>query len=196
MIKIDTNSNTPLILASASPRRVELLKQVGIIPDHIIPADIDETPLNNELPQQLAERLAIEKALAVRKKGYEHACILAADTIVVVEDKILGKPVDANEARQFLAMMSGQQHQVMGGIAVIFPDGRVHGRVVSTTVNFKCLTVQEMDSYINSKEWQDKAGGYAIQGLAASYITGINGSYSNVVGLSLYDSVQLLESIA
>ena len=180
-----------LILASASPRRVQLLEQVGITPDDIIPADIDETPLKAELPRDLAQRLAIGKAQAIAAQ-HKDAFILAADTVVGCGRRILDKAEDETYARKCLEQLSGRRHHVYGGIALITPDGQTVKRLVDTVVQFKRLTENDIESYIKSKEWDGKAGGYAIQGLAESYIKFIRGSYSNVVGLSLYDTIQIL----
>ena len=181
-----------LILASASPRRVELLKQVGIEPSEIIPANIDETPLKKELPRTLAERLALKKAQAIRERRTD-SYILAADTVVGCGRRILDKAEDEAYARQCLETLSGRRHHVYGGIVLITPEGKTITRLVDTIVQFKRLSPKEIDHYIESGEWQGKAGGYAIQGLAASYIKFIRGSYSNVVGLSLYDTIRILE---
>jgi len=184
-------NNKGLILASASPRRVELLAQAGITPAAIIPADIDETPHKAELPRALVERLALGKAQAIAPDHPDHY-ILAADTIVALGRRILGKPADEAEARQFFKMMAGRRHRVIGGIALISPDGQTRSRVVQTIVQFKPLSAQEIDAYVAGGEWQGKAGGYGIQGQAEIFIKFIRGSYSNVVGLSLYDTMQLL----
>lgn len=184
-------NNNILILASASPRRVALLEQIGIKPDKIIPADIDETPLKGELPRKLVERLATNKALAIAEDNH-NSYIIAADTIVACGRRILGKPEDEAEARRFLKLLSGRRHRVTSGIALHCPDGSMKSRVIETVVQFKNLSDQDIDAYINSGEWQGKAGGYAIQGLAEAYIKFIRGSHSNVVGLSLYDTVQML----
>lgn len=183
-------NNHRLILASASPRRVDLLKQVGIIPDAIMPADIDETPLKNELPRDLALRLAIGKASAIKEPG---AFILAADAVVAVGRRILPKAETEQEAYECLNLMSGRRHVVYNGIAVIAPDGTLRSRTCSTTVKFARLTAGDIESYVQSGEWQGKAGGYGIQGRAAQYISWISGSYSTVVGLSLYDTIQILK---
>ncbi len=180
-----------LILASASPRRVALLKQLNIEPDDIIPADIDETPLKGELPRDLALRLAIGKAREIAHKNPQ-SYILAADTVVGAGRRILDKAEDELFARKCLNTLSGRRHRVYGGIAIITPEGKEITRLVETLVQFKRLTKNEIDTYIASKEWQGKAGGYAIQGLAESYIKYIKGSYSNVVGLSLYDTMNML----
>ena len=181
-----------LILASASPRRVDLLKNIGIVPDDIIPADIDETPHKSELPKDLAQRLAVEKAQAVAEKN-AGAFILAADTVVGAGRKILDKAEDEAYAKMCLETLSGRRHHVYGGIALITPDGKTIKRLVDTLVQFKRLTNEDIENYLQSGEWQGKAGGYAIQGRAESYIKYIRGSYSNVVGLSLYDTMKILD---
>ncbi len=183
-----------LILASASPRRVELLAQVGISPDAIIPADIDETPVPRERPRRLAERLAAEKARAVAE-SYPDDFVLAADTVVALGVRILEKPDDAEQAAHFLKQLSGRRHRVIGGFAVMSPDKRCVVRNVITQVRFKRLSDGEIDDYIACGEWQGKAGGYAIQGVAAAFIPWIGGSYSNVVGLPLSDVVATLEGL-
>ena len=180
-----------LVLASASPRRVELLAQVGIVPDSIVPADIDETLELREMPGPLAKRLAVAKGQAVAA-GVSDSWVLSADTVVGVGRRILGKPEDEKEARQFLKMLSGRRHRVHGGIAVIAPDGRVSTRLVLTSVSFKRLEAGEIDAYLAGGEWQGKAGGYAIQGSAGAFVRGITGSYFNVVGLPLYETLSLL----
>lgn len=181
----------PLILASASPRRKDLLAEAGIIPDRIIPADIDETPYKNEMPRPYARRMAIEKARAIRAL-HANAFILAADTVVTMGRRILQKPEDRGEAYDFLSLMSGRRHKVTGGICLITPGGHEHTRLCETIVKFKPLTESEKQHYIDGKEWEGKAGGYAIQGSAAAFIPFISGSYSNIVGLSIYDTLALL----
>ncbi len=181
-----------LILASASPRRVDLLAQAGIIPSDIIPANIDETPLKGEKGRDLTLRLAIAKAQAVQKDG---AFILAADTVVACGRHILPKAETEEDAALCLELLSGRRHHVFGGIAITTPQGKTISRVVDTMVQFKALTAAEKARYIASREWDGKAGGYAIQGLAAGFIKGIRGSYSNIVGLSLYDSLQMLNGL-
>ena len=188
---LNSEKSKPLILASASPRRKELLAEQGIIPDHIIPADIDETPLKGELPRPYVKRMAVEKAQAVAT-DYKGSFILAADTVVVMGRRILQKPEDASEAYKFLSLMSGRRHKVIGGICLITPEGKNITRVIETTVKFKHLTHEEKQFYIDSKEWDGKAGGYAIQGLASQFIPFISGSYSNIVGLSIYDTLAML----
>lgn len=179
------------MLASASPRRQELLAQVGIIPDQIVPADIDESRYSGERPRDLAKRLSVEKAQAVAAL-HPDAFILAADTVVAMGHRVLEKPEDEAEARAFLQKLSGRRHSVIGGITVLSPDGTARAADVTTKVKFKRLTPTEIDDYIAGDEWQGKAGGYAIQGRAAAFVPWIGGSYSNVVGLSLSDTVNLL----
>ena len=180
-----------LVLASASPRRVELLAQVGIVPDGIVPADIDETPQRREEPGPLAKRLALGKAEAVAA-AHKGAWVLAADTVVGLGRRILGKPENADDARRFLSLLSGRRHRVFGGVTVIPPGGTPSRRLVVTTVTFKRLETTEIESYLASGEWEGKAGAYAIQGRAGGFVRRINGSYSNVVGLPLYETLSLL----
>ena len=184
-------NNSKLILASASPRRVDLLKQCGITPHKIIPADIDETALKKELPGQHALRLAIEKAQAI-KRGDE-IFILAADTVVACGRRILPKAETEKDVRTCLKLLTGRRHIVYGGIALVTPDGKTLSRLVKTKVQFKPLEEDEISRYVESGEGIGKAGGYAIQGLCAAYIKTISGSYSNIVGLSIYDTLQLLK---
>ena len=183
------------VLASASPRRLDLLAQIGIVPDRVRPAEIDETPMRDELPRPLAQRLAEGKALAVAEAEGAGCAILAADTVVAVGRRILPKAEDAETARRCLSRLSGRRHIVYGGIALIGPDGRVRSRVVETAVVFKRLEAAEIDAYIASGEWDGKAGGYAIQGRAAALIRRIGGSYTNVVGLCLHETHKLLTGI-
>lgn len=180
-----------LVLASASPRRVDLLAQIGLVPDAIDPADIDETPLPGETPIRHAERLALEKARAVAAR-HPNAFILAADTVVACGIRILPKAEDEATARRCLDLLSGRRHRVHGGIALIGPDGSVTSRRVQTAVIFKRLSAVEMDWYLAGGEWRGKAGGYAIQGQAARFIREVVGSYSNVVGLALFETAQML----
>ena len=171
-----------------------LLKQVGVVPDEIIPADIDETPLKEELPRDLAQRLALEKAQAVAA-SYPDDFVLAADTVVACGRRVLDKTLSRDEAKTSLTLLSGRRHHVYGGIALMTPDGKALTRLCDTVVQFKKLSHKDIDRYLDSGEWDGKAGGYAIQGLAASYIKFIRGSYSNVVGLSLYDTMGLLNGV-
>jgi nucleoside triphosphate pyrophosphatase len=180
-----------LVLASASPRRLALLRQIGIEPDHVEPADIDETPRRGELPAGHVLRLAEEKARAVRPR-HPDAFILAADTVVACGRRILPKAEDEAAARACLTLLSGRRHRVYGGIALLPPNGDLRFRRVVSQVAFKRLSEMEMDAYLASREWNGKAGGYAIQGRAAALISWIAGSYSNVVGLPLYETAQLL----
>jgi septum formation protein len=182
-----------LVLASASPRRLELLAQIGIIPDAVDPADIDEAPGKRELPAEHAARLADQKAAAVSAR-HVGSVILAADTVVALGRRILPKAEDEPTARRCLAMLSGRRHRVIGGVTLMSADGRTWSRLVTTAVKFKRLQALEIDAYIESGEWRGKAGGYAIQGRAAALIPWIEGSYSNVVGLPLYESAQLLRN--
>ncbi len=182
-----------LVLASASPRRLALLRQIGVVPDKIVPADIDEAPAKKELPGTLAERLARSKAEVVH--GMETGnLILAADTVVACGRRIMGKPGDAGEAEQYLTLLSGRRHRVFGGVCVIDGEAVCRTRVVMTTVQFKSLTAHEMCAYLESGEWQDKAGAYAIQGVAGAFVKRLSGSYPNVVGLPLYETVNLLRA--
>jgi septum formation protein len=183
-----------LVLASASPRRRDLLAQVGLRPDDIVPADIDESPLVRELPAQTAQRLAVEKARAVAEQ-HKDAFVLAADTVVAVGRRPLGKPASADEARRFLGLLSGRRHRVLGGMAVVAPDGRISARLSTTIVRFKRLTEAEISGYLDTGEWDGKAGGYAIQGQAAAFIPAISGSYTNVVGLDLAMARAMLEGL-
>lgn len=181
-----------LVLASASPRRRELLARIGVIPDAILSADIDETPLPGELPRACALRLAEAKAAAVAAlPEAEGALVLAADTVVGVGRRNLGKPADEAEARRFLALLSGRRHRVITGVA-LRREGRAWSRRVETVVKVKRLSDAETDAYIESGEWRGKAGGYAIQGIAAALIPEINGSYTSVVGLPLTETANLL----
>jgi len=183
-----------LILASASPRRLDLLRQIGIEPDLVDPAEIDETPLKAEPPVKHALRLALEKAQAVAAR-HPGAFVLAADTVVACGTRILPKAEDEATARRCLELISGRRHRVQGGIALIAPDGRTVSRVAESTVIFKRLSEAEIASYLASGEWHGKAGGYAIQGRAAALIRYISGSYSNIVGLSLHETQQLLTGL-
>jgi septum formation protein len=180
-----------LVLASASPRRRELLDQIALSPDSIDPAELDERPLAGELPARHALRLAEAKARAVAAR-HAGAFVLGADTVVACGRRILPKALTPEEARDCLALLSGRRHRVHGGVALVLPEGRLVSRRVETAVLFKRLAPQEIADYVASGEWQGKAGGYAIQGLAARFIRGVIGSYSNVVGLPLFETVSLL----
>ncbi len=187
-------SSPEFILASASPRRVELLRQISIVPDHILPAEIEETPLKNEQPRELVVRLAVAKAAAIAK-DYPDAYVLAADTVVACGRRILPKAETTDDARALLEMLSGRRHRVIGGVSIFAPAGASSARVVETAVTFKRLSSAELDNYLASDEWRDKAGAYAIQGLAARFVCSLNGSYSNVVGLPLYETSQMLSGL-
>ena len=184
----------PLILASASPRRVELLAQIGVTPDQILPAHVDEVPLNDERPIDMARRLAEAKAREIQK-DHPDACVIGADTVVAVGRRILGKAEDESLARAYLSLLSGRSHRVIGGLAVLSPDGRTVVRAITTKVDFKRLSREEIDGYIASNEWHDKAGAYAIQGRGGAFVKSINGSYSNVVGLAVHDVVNVLKGL-
>jgi septum formation protein len=181
----------PLVLASSSPRRLDLLRQIDYAPDIIDPADVPEVPAPGETPARHAERLAIDKVLAVaaRQPG---AWVLGADTVVACGRRILPKAEAEEVARQCLRLLSGRRHRVHGGVALMAPDGRLATRHVQSMVAFKRLTAAEIDWYLASGEWRGKAGGYAIQGLAARFVREIGGSYSNIVGLPLFETAQLL----
>ena len=180
-----------LILASASPRRLDLLRQVGLVPSAVDPAAIDEAPLKAELPHLYARRIAAAKAAAVAPR-HPGAFVLAADTVVAVGRRILPKAETAAEARACLALLSGRRHRVLGAVALMAPDGRLRQRLVITQVAVKRLSAAEIEAYLAGGEWQGKAGGYAIQGAAAAFIPWINGSYPNVVGLPLAETLALL----
>jgi len=180
-----------LILGSASPRRKELLAQIGVVADEIRPADIDETPTRAELPRVYVARMAREKNQATELCANE--VVLTADTIVALGRRILGKPADASEARAFLTKLSGRRHTVTTAIAVRNAD-RLWEKTVQTVVRFKRLSTDEIDQYIAGQEWVGKAGGYGIQGTASAFIPAINGSYTGVVGLPLCETAGLLRA--
>lgn len=180
-----------LVLASASPRRLELLRQIGIVPDLVEPAGLDETPLKDELPPGYALRLAREKALRVAPR-HAGSFVLAADTVVACGRRILPKPADEYTARRCLELLSGRRHRVHSGVALVSPDGHLALRRVDSQVAFKRLNDKEIALYLKSGEWREKAGGYAIQGRAAALIRFVSGSYSNVVGLPLFETARLL----
>jgi septum formation protein len=184
-----------LILASASPRRLELLRQVGIEPAAIDPAELDETPRARELPRAYALRMAGEKLAAVAPR-HPGKIVLAADSVVVVGRRILPKAESEKQARECLALLSGRRHRVLGGIAAARGNEEPRTRLVETVVRFKRLEPADVEDYVASGEWRGKAGGYAIQGRAARFVSFISGSYSNVVGLPLFETVQLLKSVA
>ena len=183
-----------LVLASASPRRLDLLAQVGVTPARVAPADIDETPLRDEIPRKHALRLAREKARAVAARA-PNDYVLAADTVVAVGRRILPKAETEADALYCLKLLSGRNHKVLTGVALIAPGGREASRLVETRVGFKRLSDAERDAYVASGEWRGKAGGYGVQGLAGGYITELNGSYPSVVGLPLYETLNLLSGL-
>lgn len=189
-----------LVLASASPRRIELLQQAGIEPDRLYPADMDETPLRAEHPRSLARRLSQAKAEAalegLKKEGAEaaNAYILAADTVVAVGRRILPKPETSDEASNCLKLLSGRTHRVYTGLCLITPAGKRRQRISETRLRFKRLSREELAAYLASGEWRGKAGGYAIQGLAGTFVVKLVGSYTGVVGLPLYETIGLLIS--
>lgn len=187
-----------LILASASPRRLALLQQAGIEPDALLPADVDETPLKNESPKELAKRLSRAKAEVARKtarnrEDLKDAYILSADTVVVAGGRILPKAEVVDEAAACLRLLSGRAHRVYTSICLVTPKDSFRERFVETRVRFKRLSREEFERYLASGEWRGKAGGYAIQGLAGTFVVKLVGSYTNVVGLPLYESVALLD---
>jgi septum formation protein len=185
---------TPLVLASASPRRLDLLAQVGVAPDRVDPADIDETPLRDETPRRHALRLAIEKARAVASRSPD-AIVLAADTVVAVGRRILPKAETPEQAAYCLRLLSGRNHKVLTGVAAIAPDGREASRLVETRVQFKHLSDAEQADYLAGSEWNGKAGGYGVQGVAGGFIVDLHGSYTSVVGLPLYETLNLLTGL-
>jgi len=184
-----------LVLASGSPRRLALLNQVGIEPDLLMPAELDETPERSELPRRLAQRLATEKAKLVSQRAFDagmEALVLAADTVVAVGRRILPKPELQEEAEECLRLLSGRSHRVFTGVCVVDRRGRDRTRLVETRVRFKRLSHDEMADYLACGEWRGKAGGYAIQGIAGAFVVKLVGSYTNVVGLPLIETVSLL----
>lgn len=185
----------PLVLASASPRRLELLARLGIVPDQVIPAEIDETPRKAELPRALAARLAAEKAAAAAAAAPPGALVLAADTVVAVGRRILPKAESEEEARRCLELLSGRRHQVLTGVVLRLPEGRRLARLVATAIAFQRLTPAQIEAYVASGEWRGKAGGYAIQGRAEAFVRFLSGSWSNVVGLPLFETAQLLRGV-
>ena len=181
-----------LVLASASPRRLQLLAQIGITPDAVAAAGLDETPRPGELPRLHAARLAREKAAAVAA-AHPGDFVLAADTVVAVGRRILPKAADADEVRACLRLLSGRAHRVTTAIALVDPQGGVASREVETRLHVKRLAAQEIDAYAEGGEGVGKAGGYAVQGLAGAFVIDLNGSYSAVVGLPLYETRVLLQ---
>ncbi len=187
-----TDAPPRLILASASPRRRELLAQIGLVPDAILAPAIDETPLRRELPRALAQRLARAKAEAAATQG---AYVLAADTVVAVGRRILPKAETAAQAQSCLALLSGRRHRVLTAVVVRAPDGRLAERLAESVVAVARLTPPQIRAYLDCGEWQGKAGGYAIQGRMAAHVRFLSGSYSGVVGLPLFETAQLLRGL-
>ena len=185
---------TPLILASASPRRLELLAQIGLVPEAVDPPDIDETPLRDETPRRMVERLAVAKAETVAAR-HPQAYVLAADTTVALGRRILGKPRDEAEARRMLELLSGRAHRVFTGVAVAAPDGRLAKRVSETRIHFKRLSKADLDGYAASREWEDAAGAYKVHQRAGAFVLALSGSFTGVVGLPLYETASLLEGL-
>jgi septum formation protein len=183
-----------LVLASASPRRLDLLRQIGLAPDAVIGAEIDESHHPKETPRLLAIRLAAEKAARVAQ-AEPGAFVLGADTVVAVGRRVLPKVEDDAEGRRCLELLSGRAHKVLTGVAAIAPDGRRAARLVESRVHFKRLTAQEIARYLESGEGRGKAGGYAIQGHAGAFVMSLQGSYSGVVGLPLYETMSLLTGL-
>ena len=180
------------MLASASPRRLQLLAQIGIVPDAVAPAELDETPRSGELPRLHALRLASEKAAAVAAM-HPDAYVLAADTVVAVGRRILPKAADADEVRRCLRLLSGRAHRVVTAVALACPDGRTSVREVESRLHVKRLTPEEIDAYAGGGEGIGNAGGYAVQGRAGAFVIDLSGSYSAVVGLPLYETRVMLQ---
>jgi septum formation protein len=196
--KLSPGWRPKLVLASGSPRRMALLQQAGIEPDALLPADVDETPLKSESPRELVKRLSRAKAEVARKTARKReelkdAFILAADTIVIVGGRVLPKAEVVDEAAACLRLLSGRTHRVYTSVCVVTPKDAVRERLVETRVRFKRLSRDELERYLASGEWRGKAGGYAIQGLAGTFVVKLVGSYPNVVGLPLYETIALLD---
>ena len=183
-----------LVLASASPRRLDLLAQVGLIPGQVVAAEIDETPFPSETPRRLAGRLAAAKAAKVAS-AHPDAFVIAADTVVAVGRRVLPKVLTGAEGRACLGLLSGRAHRVLTAVAVQAPDGRMSARVVESRLHFKRLTAQEIDAYLESGEGVGKAGGYGVQGRAGAFVMNLQGSYPAVVGLPLYETLSLLSGL-
>lgn len=190
-------SRPELILASASPRRLALLNQIGVEPEHLIPAHIDETPEKGELPRKLAQRLADQKAITAQHKARtsgiaSNSIVLSADTVVAVGRRTLPKAETMEEASECLRLLSGRSHRVYTAVTLLTASGAARRRLVETRIRFKRLSAREIESYLASAEWRDKAGGYAIQGIAGAFVVKLNGSYTAVVGLPLNETASLL----
>ena len=190
----NSSRRPPLVLASASPRRLDLLAQVGIVPDTVDPCDIDETPLKGETPRLAALRLATEKALVGTSRN-PGAYVLAADTVVAVGRRLLGKPENEAKAVDMLSLLSGRGHRVFTGVALTAPDGRSATRVSETRLKMKRLSDREVRGLIDCGEWRGAAGGYRIQGRAGACVISLIGSYTGVVGLPLYEAMGLLAGL-
>ncbi|TAL32003.1 MAG: septum formation protein Maf [Phenylobacterium sp.] len=187
-------SEPRLVLASASPRRLDLLRQIGLVPDAVEAADLDEAPQPHETPRRLALRLAQAKAMYVAARAPD-AHVLGADTVVAVGRRVLPKAEDATEVRACLRLLSGRAHRVLTGVAVVAPGGRVSSRLVESRVHFKRLSEGDIETYLTCGEGIGKAGGYAIQGHAGAMVISLQGSYSGVVGLPLYETANLLAGL-
>lgn len=183
-----------LVLASSSPRRLDLLRQIGLEPDAVDAAEVDESPLKDETPRRLALRLAREKAEVVAARQSSDY-VVAADTVVALGRRVLPKADGAEGVRKCLTLLSGRAHRVLTGVCVLAPDGRRAQRLVESRVHFKRLTASDLDAYLRSEEGLGKAGGYAIQGRAGAFVIELQGSYSGVVGLPLYETVNLLAGL-
>jgi septum formation protein len=186
--------SAPLVLASASPRRLDLLRQVGVEPERVVATEVDESLIKGETPRIHAVRLANAKAQAGAAAA-PGVFVLAADTVVAVGSRVLPKAETQKEARACLTLLSGRAHKVLTAVAVMAPDGRCASRLVETRVRFKRLTAQELEAYLESDEWRGKAGGYGVQGRAGAFVTDLAGSYSAVVGLPLYETLPLLQGL-
>ncbi|HWH18028.1 MAG TPA: Maf family nucleotide pyrophosphatase [Allosphingosinicella sp.] len=180
-----------LVLASASPRRLDLLARIGVVPDEVLPAEIDETPRRGELPTAYASRMAAEKAMTVHSRQKD-ALILAADTVVAAGRRILPKTETEAEVRETLALLSGRRHRVLSAVILVDEAGAARQRLSTSIVAFKRFSGPELDAYVASGEWRGKAGGYAIQGRAEAFVRFLSGSHSGVVGLPLYETRALL----
>jgi len=181
------------VLASASPRRLELLKRIGVTPDLVDPADCDETPHKGERPLAYAKRIAAEKAAVVAAR-HAGAAILSADTVVAVGARILGKAETEADARAFLSLLSGRRHRVHSAVTLIDATGKARHRVSTSTLAFKRLSASEIDAYVAGGEWHGKAGGYAVQGYAEAFVRSLSGSHSGVMGLPLFETRALLQA--
>ena len=179
----------PLVLASASPRRLQLLAQIGVTPDRVVATDIDETSRRDEVPRLYAERMAREKAQAAASPG---SFVLAADTVVAVGRRVLPKASSESQARACLALLSGRRHHVLTAVLLVTPEGARSERVCDSSVIFNRLTDAQVAAYLAGGEWEGKAGGYAIQGSAAGFVRFLSGSFCGVVGLPLFETAQLL----